>query len=449
MAKLSGGMRQSTHLKQKNIALGTPESGFWYGRPILFPIILSGFYFIGLGETSIRLFLLLISLASVFLVYLVGKKMFNEKIGLIASFLYSLVYINLFYSVRIMIDVFHVAVGLLAFYFFFTKKSKLVWLVLPILALDTLLRFPSFFFFVILFVYVLVTERSAALKNKDYWISAGLAVLVSLPYLIWSYIRFGHPLYAVVEAGSGSVSGITFSSGLSVLKQYINTFPGYFHAVLLSLFLIGILLFYDVILGFDLVLKGNKKLAYKFLTLIWILIPLAYFGFGVSHYEDRYIFMAFPAIFFIIAFSITSIGVFLSKHHEQLPKLFLIAVLLIGGFQLLNHSNDIINARLNSYGPVKEAGIWLKEHTQEGDIILTISHPQNTYYSERESYRIPENEADFAANLSGLKPKYVVVSIFENHPDWALNLDREKYQLEPVLGIPAANPQLVIYKTSF
>jgi len=432
-------------LKAKNIALGTPESGFWPGRPILFPVILSGFFFVGLGEMSIRFFLMLISVASIYLVYHVGKKMFNEKIGLISSLLYSLVYINLFYSMRIMIDVFHVAVGLLAFSFFFSRKRKLIWLVLPILALDTLLRFPSFFFFVILLVYVLATERLNAFKNKDYWISALLAIIVSLPYLLWSYSKYGHPLYAVVVAGGGSVTGVTFSSGLVVLKQYINSFPMYFHSVLLTLFLIGLVFFYDVILGYDLIGK-SKRISYKFLTLIWVLIPLAYFGFGVSHYEDRYIFMTFPAIFFVIAISIDKIQSAFKKYGNHVASGFLIIVLLLGGWQLLNHSNDIINSRLTSYDGVKEGGLWIKDYSREGDIVLTKSHPQNTYYSERESYTFPNSEQEFLGNVSLRDPQFIVVSVYEKYPDWAYASDFSEYGYKIVKSIPADKPQLLIFE---
>jgi 4-amino-4-deoxy-L-arabinose transferase-like glycosyltransferase len=439
-------------LKAKNMALGTPGTGFWIGRPILFPILLSSFYFIGLGEVSIRFSLLIVSLLTVYLVYLVGKKMFNEKIGLIASFLYSLVYINLFYSMRIMIDILHVTLGLLAFYFFFTKKSKLVWLVFPILAIGTLLRFTTFFFFVILVAYIFVTEKTSAFKNKDYWISVVLAFLISLPYLIWSQIKFGHPLYAIKVAGGGSVSGITFASGLAVLKQYIGSFPMYFHWLLLIIFLIGLVLFYDVFLGFDFILKNKGKekgLKYKFLTLIWILIPLIYFGFGVSHYEDRYIFMTFPALFFVIALSIDKIQSFLKKYHKYLSVLFLIFVLIFGGYQLLEHSDDIIKVKASSFGPVKEAGLWIKDRTSEGDTIMTRSHPQNTYYSERASYSISANKSEFEKQFELLKPKFVVVSVFDSPPEWTFSIDTEKYGLTPVKAIPSDQPILIVYKTSF
>src|SRR3989339_561413 len=41
-------------LKAKNIAFGTPDTGWWYGRPILFPVISALFLKIGLGEIGLR-----------------------------------------------------------------------------------------------------------------------------------------------------------------------------------------------------------------------------------------------------------------------------------------------------------------------------------------------------------------------------------------------------------
>ena len=441
-------------LKAKSIALGTPDTGFWEGRPILFPIMLSAFYFIGLGEISIRFFLIIISFFSVYLVYLVGKQLFSEKIGLISAFLYSLVYINLFYTVRVMVDIPHVFLGLLAFYFFFTKKKKLVWLSVPLIALATLTRFPAVFFFVILFVYIAFTERMKALKNKDYWISLVLGFLVGLPYLIWANANYGDPLYAIKLAGGGAVSGISLSSGLSVLKQYLATFPSYLGTVSLILFIFGLTYFLIyTILGFDLVLKNNKSFSSKFLVLIWILIPLLYFGFGVSHFEDRYIFMAFPAMFFIIALALGKLQESITKYSKPLAAILIILLLAFSGFQLIKGSDEIIKSRLDSFGPVKEAGIWIKQNTNPQDIIMTRSHPPNTYYSERASYSISAKEEDFAANYSIYKPKYLVISVFDapnsNEWQWAFSINQQKYGLTPVKAFPENNPALIIYKTSF
>jgi 4-amino-4-deoxy-L-arabinose transferase-like glycosyltransferase len=439
-------------VKAKSLALGTPDTGFWPGRPVLFPLMLSAFYFLSLGEVSIRFVMLFVSIASVYLVYLVGRKMFGERVGLISSFLYSLVYINLFYSMRIMTDIPHVTLGLLAFYFFLTKKPKLVWFVVPILALATLIRFPAFFFFVILLIYVAVTEKLSALKNRDYWISAGLAALIAVPYMIWSWIKYGHPLYAVITAGGGSIGGITLSSAMSVLKEYIYSFPMYLHSLLLVMFLIGIFYLFEIFIGFDLLWKGgNEEISYKFLTLLWIVIPLAYFGFGVSHYEDRYIFMAFPAIFFMLAFSIDKISSYIRKYSKFIAIFFVIIVLAIGGYQLLSHSDTIIKEKIPSFEQLKETGSWIKEHTGPSDKIMIRSHPQNTYYSERESYTISTEENDFVNNFSEINPKYVVFSLFDSPQDsnwWGYNFShvQSKYNLALVKAIPDDSPIVVIFE---
>lgn len=436
-------------LKAKNIALGTPETGFWYGRPIYFSVFLSLFYYAGLGETAIRFTIILISTLSILFIYLLGKQLFDKKVALISSFLFSLVYVNLFYTVRVMTDVIHVFLGVLAFYLFFTKKRKLMWLVFPILALATMIRFPSFFFFVILAAYILLTEGFAAFKNKDYWISGFLGLLVALPYLIWSQLKFGAPLYAISLAGGGSLEGVSTSYGVSNTFQYILTFPSYLGWILLALFVLGLILTLEVFMGIDLVFREkNKRISRKFFLLLWLIIPLIYFGFGVSHYEDRYLFMAFPAIFFIIGLSLTSLkGHF--KDNKKWINIAMIIIVLIGGFQLMSHSDQIIKSRLDSYGPVRDAGIWLNEHTLPGESIMSKSSPQLTYYSSRAVYTISSEEDEFAANLSVINPKYVVVSLFENHPPWALSLDQEKYGLEPVKSFPVGNqPSLVIYQKS-
>jgi len=438
-------------LKAKSIALGTPDTGWWVGRPILFSAILSGFYFLGLGEISIRFALILVSVLSVYLVYYIGKKLFNENTGLISSFLYSMFYLNLFYSVRIMVDVLSLTLGLLAFSFYISGKKRLIWAIIPVLVIATLIRFPSFFFFVILLIYMFMNEGISLLKKKDYWFSAIFGIIIALPYLIWSQIKFGSPLYAVLYAGEGAVSGITFSSGFAVFMEYIKNMPSYLHSVLVIMLVLGLFWFYDMILGFDMV-KTNKELRNKAFLLIWIAIITLYFGFFVSHFEDRYIFGAFPAIFFIIAIGIISLGEYTKKYVKNGFAVVVIILVLVGGYQLVNHSNEIIKDRISSFEEVKEAGLWVKDYTNSGDKIMIRSHPQNTYYSERASYSISNDENDFVSNFTEIKPKYVIISSYDSPQDmnwWGYSINTSKYGLIAVKGIPEKQPVLIIFKTSF
>tara|TARA_Y100000310_G_C20570274_1_gene757639 strand:- start:561 stop:1196 length:636 start_codon:yes stop_codon:yes gene_type:complete len=209
-------------------------------------------------------------------------------------------------------------------------------------------------------------------------------------------------------------------------------------------------MFIDVFIGFDLILKNkDRRLSHKFLLLLWILIPLLYFGFGVSHYEDRYIFMTFPAIFFLIGLLVEKIQEYLSRHGKIFSTIFLIAILIVGGFQLISHSDSIIKARVDSFGPIKQAGEWIKDNSFDNEQIMTKSRPQITYYSERETFTIPNDEKDFVGNFTNIRPRYVMVSIYESHPQWSLEPSfADKYRLQPIIAFPSIQqPEVIIYQT--
>src|SRR3989344_559090 len=63
-------------LKAKNIARGTPETGWSSGiRPVLFPLIASPFFLFGLGELPLRFIFVILSLIGIWLTYLTGKEL--------------------------------------------------------------------------------------------------------------------------------------------------------------------------------------------------------------------------------------------------------------------------------------------------------------------------------------------------------------------------------------
>src|SRR3989344_1097759 len=89
----------------KNWAFGFPPWALPAVRPIFFPLVLSFFYKIGANEITIRIIPFLTSIASVYLVYLIVKEMYNKKIGLISSFMLAIFWSYLFFSTRILVDV--------------------------------------------------------------------------------------------------------------------------------------------------------------------------------------------------------------------------------------------------------------------------------------------------------------------------------------------------------
>ncbi len=93
-------------------------------RPPLFPLIWSVLIKIGFNEVVNRFLLeFLPSVISVAFVYFIGKELYNKKIGLIASFIFSSLWIHLFYTGRLLTHSLSIAFLFDSIYFFI-KESE-------------------------------------------------------------------------------------------------------------------------------------------------------------------------------------------------------------------------------------------------------------------------------------------------------------------------------------
>ena len=87
-------------------------------RPPLFQLLDSFGFDFGLSEMWIKFLLVLLpSIVLVWLVYLLGKEMYNEKIGLIAAFLIAVSWTLLFWSMRFQPDYLSMCFSVLAVLF--------------------------------------------------------------------------------------------------------------------------------------------------------------------------------------------------------------------------------------------------------------------------------------------------------------------------------------------
>ena len=423
-------------------------------RPVLFSLVIAGFLKIANNEFLPRAFLLIISMGSVLGIYFLGKEMFNKKIGLIASLLMSVFYLNIFFTNRVLVDLpsltfYSFSAFLFYKYFKTNSKSSLYWAA-AVLAIGILFKLPTISLALVVFIYILITQRLSFIKKKEIWIAALIFLLVLSPYLIWGYMKFGGFVITQAGAWNAPAKGTLLSTAFNNMKSYFSQFKTYLSWPLLISFLLGLALMYKVVLGFDVLLKGNKKLKRDFYLLLIFLIPIILVSFSLAHIENRYILNSFPAIFIISGVFMLKAYNFIKQYKKFLAVLFLIIILGSITYFQLQYTDSLIKSKKGSYSQVREAGLWLKGNTSPPDIIVTKSRPQIKYYSEREVIRIPDTKEEFEKELaSNSDIKIYMVSIFENHLEWTYSYAQEN-NLTPIkvyfAGPNQEQATLIIYR---
>ncbi len=306
-------------------------------------------------------------------------------------------------------------------------------------------KLSTAFILVACLIYLLITEGLKFLKRKEIWIASLIFLLILTPYLIWGYFEFGG---FVLTQASGHVAPESYFAGFNIFKNYLISFPTYFSWPLLITFIFGLALMYKLVLYFDLLVKGDKKLKRDLYLLLTFLIPLILISFLIGHNENRYIMTIFPTVFVISSSFIWRIYNFIKKRKPNGKIFAIIIVVLLLGFTTIYQfklADSLIKDKEDSYLPVKEAGLWLKENSHPSDIIVTESRPQIRYYSERQTIRIPKTEQEFESTLSP-NTRFYMLSIFEAHPEWAYSYaDRKNLTIAQAYITQDNQPILVIY----
>ena len=389
-------------------------------RPLLFPIIVYFFQLIGLGEISVRVLILFLSLVSVYLMYSVGTLFFNKKTGLIASFLLSIYWSFFFFSFRLLVDVplacLWLATILIFFKGYFGNKSIKYFILSGILlGMSFLMKFTSAALVLIFVVYLLVTERINIFKNKKIISFFLSSLVVVMPFFLYQYFSFGD-FFAFNNAAT---AGLVEVSLLPSFLSHIFVSANWLLPVLKILFILGTLwLLFEFVFAIDLI--GEKKSISNryFFIFTWIIVSIFFFArlFEGKFAEDRYYFIFNPAMFLIISRFLVNIGDFLKKFHKFIPILFLIFILGVAGYQNLNQADKTIKLRIDSFKELKQAGEWINQNTLKNESILVVEESAEIIYYAERNYNIENhniaNVTDLINRIELHDPSYIVLSFY-------------------------------------
>lgn len=451
----------------KHYGLGTPEvAAPWRARGM--SLIFGIFYFLGANEIFQRLVVIAFSVAAVWITYIIGKEFFDKKIALISSAFMSYLWIHLFWGMRFSGETFALVFYCLAAYFFWKGyvKNKSKWY---LIVSGLLIGYGIFLYesvgaiFIFLAVFLFVTERFRFLKNKQFWwFMLGLAISLTFIFAHYYdlygqiYPRVSHIIEGSLAEGTEldqKLSEEGFFSVFFTTFVFFQNMLDYFHWVILIVFLIGLVYYLDLIVGFDLVWKNkDEKLKKDFYVLWWAISVLLFFGAYLAvvktYYEPRYIFPAYPILFLIAAQGVVMIADQFDKIKKHLGTVAIIIIILAAGYSHITWAAPLIENKISSYSQERPAGDWLKEHTKPGDILLACSQVVPfVYYTEREviTYRYNTTEVDF--QIKNWSVPYLIVDMYIQDCNYNYVLERAD-NLTPVqVYYEGEYPSVIIYET--
>ena len=424
----------------------------WYYRRgffwALFPAL---FFALGLGEAGVRLSLVFFGSGIVLTSYLLLSKMFDKKKALISSIGVAFSWIVLFFVGRPLTDIpacFFLLLSLLFFWKGYVLKEgkKFLYLFGVFLAFSFLTRMQTLMFVPAFLIIIFLKEKFKFLLNKDLWIVFFIFLLLMTPHIILYSKHYGNPIkdlttyYLKIGENPSFEGGSKDEKSFSNLFSYFRDLPymlgGQFllGKAIFFLFLFGAFIFFlELFLGFDKIFK-SKELQKKIFVFSWIVIPFLALGYITEYIEQRYILSTLPFFFLLASLPLFSLEKYLGKNKKS--SIILIAILfLILMIPNIIWANKLIEIKKTSYLQVKEAALWIKENSNPGDIVISNSQPYIVYYGERPTYSFNVRQEglhyqkkellNYSWGEKGLdefvkekKPKYLMLSIFENHKEW-------------------------------
>jgi 4-amino-4-deoxy-L-arabinose transferase-like glycosyltransferase len=419
------------------------------GRPPLLPLLWSFLMRLSFNEMASKLLLEIIpSVLSVFFAYLIISKNYNYKVGLLASGIFSFMWMHLFYSMRMLTSVPALCLALASAYCFLKSgdnfKTKDFTISILLLSFSFLMRYPiGLLFGASYFFFIIITQKHHFLKKKSFW-KGGLIGIAPIIIFFALNLYFRGSIFPPASIYSESLS----KKGAFAFYT-LGFIPHILQQPLFVFFLIGsAIAIFSLILGFDLISRSKEQRGHL-LNLLFLLLTLSFQIFYIKAAEDRYL---FPMILPLLSF--TSIGILyvytaIKKYSKQVAIAFIILVLCGGAYSNLTFGDSMIRGKASSFYDIKQAFLWLEENAPKGSrVIGETSSPYVIYYTDLIPVDFPESS--IPPNYSP-EADYLVVSAYHWHQDYLKEfIPTLQPRLEPVFGTffdeERQNPSVVIYR---
>lgn len=367
---------------------------------ILFPTLLS-YKIFGVNDFSSVIFVLLTGVGNIILIYFFGRLLFNENVGLMASFLLAIFPLEVIHSSKLLSDIpsaFFMALGIYLFlYSEIKKKNKIYYLMSGVfIGIGYLIRESAVLIALFFLIYVLFYRR---IKKEYFLVPLGFILIFAIEP-ITLYKLTGDPFFRFT----------TVNQYLLDFHVYFNYFgrlsypEGLFHYPYIILTDNTISYFYILIFITIIYLIVTKKRK-AYVLMLWFFALLLYLSFGSSSFFRYVPFKATPRYLSIITIpGIVLLAFFLTEKKKLIKKIVKpvsLSVLLITSFlySSISINNDPVDNLKALYPYIKNSKKLIYVDTRSKDAIDYLSGYNNSINVEK-----------FPADMSNLSNVYIIVN---------------------------------------
>jgi len=357
-----------------------------YSEDFRFPFIgyvLASMWFIT-GESVFiaKLTMILFTLGTAYLFYLISRKYFDDNHSLLMTVMFSLSSLIIYWGFRVYADIISLFFIVLSFYFFlnedkYGKKGLLLAGIFGSVAF--IARFSSFILIIAQLIYLLIKKRP-----KCFGILLLGALIAAAPWLLANFIWHGDPLHNLV-AQWDVVSMYTHPEPLD---KHVFNFIISMH--LLIIFMpAGIYSLY------------KRKADKWFFILLYLIIFDIYFAFFVNLKDLRYYLIALPFLFIWVGE-----GLLWMKKHVKYSHVFTIVALisvLISAFYMVSHITE--RGACENNGALMQSISYVCSNVNTGDMIISNVWP---YYGYPCNVSAVSTWSDIKELLVHHDPSYVI-----------------------------------------
>ena len=291
-----------------------------------------------------------VSTATIFLIYKVGRKFFDERYSLVAACLFAFLPQLNYNSVMALSEPLFIFSILASFYFLLNDKSKFIIPALAFVGFSYWIRLNGIIFFLIISLTYILTFKKSRIFLRNYGIGLVIFLIIISPILLQKYEQFGDPFYSSYQDKMFSKNYEELISNLSLntetsassyienngIFDFIYTFfiSGIFNSMImlskLSFPYIFILIPFGILFSFR---AFDQKSQYTKANWIFILSSIFFMSFILSVVpEKRFLLFLMP---FLVLFSVipihrvTEYGLSTFSLSRNQKNAFLVIVIII------------------------------------------------------------------------------------------------------------------------